>query len=621
MKSEKTWEQINSDQTDEKWSNHDRRVSDRRLGPSHAQQTQLLTRLTASLLKTWDVSDALKVIAECTVSALNYQDCVVYLRTGDMLVQRAAFGPKMANGQVQDVLEIPIGSGIVGAAAEQKQAVIVADTLNDPRYIVDEEIRRSELAVPIMVGDFVIGVIDSEHSEPNFFTSADSELVGAITSLLAARLGAAIAVERGLDPLVSDSTEAYRAIELMSGTDSLTGILNRQGFERSLGQAFDEKESFAIAVFDLDKFKDVNDRFGHGAGDEVLITFAHILSEDSPKGPHTSIARLGGDEFALINTDSDQDKFIANVELILKSVSEHHWRWGATSLEVSASAGICFGNNSSVWSKADQALLVAKRSGRNKAINYQTAYPQIASMELEEAELQTIKSAIESLALDTVVRRLSLVSDPDNDTKNIEMIAKFQPKNYAEKSVEKLLEVAERFGLSIELDLWLLGRATERLSTEEEDVSISIKVSRETFFSGDIIGMAEASLKKYGLNPNRLILEISEKLFVENLELSLTKIREMKSHQLNFGIYGVTNAWQIVPHINELDVAYAKVHVDCVELSKHNEIAQIGVTAIVEALKMAGIKSVATEIDTNEQFANVKSVGFDIVQGLYLSSS
>jgi PAS domain S-box-containing protein len=130
------------------------------------------------------------VIRKC-ISHLGFAECVIYLTDPErgMLVQAAALGPKdHGDGGVLNPIELPIGRGIVGAAAESGQTIIVEDTRNDPRYIVDDAVRLSEIAVPILSEGKVLGVIDSEHPRAGFFNQDHASILGSIAFLCANKI-------------------------------------------------------------------------------------------------------------------------------------------------------------------------------------------------------------------------------------------------------------------------------------------------------------------------------------------------------------------------------------------------------------------------------------------------
>jgi signal transduction histidine kinase/DNA-binding response OmpR family regulator len=126
-------------------------------------------------------------------------DCVIYLldESRGMLVQKAAYGTKNpGNFDIHDPIELPLGTGIVGAVAKSGRAEIVNDTTTDSRYVVDDEARHSELAVPLMIHDRVIGVIDSEHPQKNFYTQYHLDALNTIASICASKISQAQADEK-----------------------------------------------------------------------------------------------------------------------------------------------------------------------------------------------------------------------------------------------------------------------------------------------------------------------------------------------------------------------------------------------------------------------------------------
>ena len=133
-------------------------------------------------------------IARNCISQLQFKDCVVYLldKESGKFIQKAAYGPKNPKGhEIANPLEIAIGEGIVGTVAATGKPLLVRDTSNDSRYIVDDEPRLSELAVPILHDNQVIGIIDSEHPEKNFFTEEHLKALTTIASISANKIAEA----------------------------------------------------------------------------------------------------------------------------------------------------------------------------------------------------------------------------------------------------------------------------------------------------------------------------------------------------------------------------------------------------------------------------------------------
>ena len=168
------------------------------------------------------VDDICWNIAKTAIGELGFVDCVVYLvdETRSNLVQRAAHGDKNPEErEILDPIVIPVGEGIVGSVAATGKLEWVNDTRVDKRYILDDSFRCAELAVPILLEGEVIGVLDSEHPEPHFFSDEDVKLFTTIASLASTRIHTALALER-LEHQAEELIQARRDAEIASEAKS-----------------------------------------------------------------------------------------------------------------------------------------------------------------------------------------------------------------------------------------------------------------------------------------------------------------------------------------------------------------------------------------------------------------
>ncbi|MEJ2177783.1 MAG: GAF domain-containing protein, partial [Gammaproteobacteria bacterium] len=144
------------------------------------RRLNIITYFSQSVFRRNTVDDVLWDIVSNCINRLGFEDCVIYLvdEKRNMLVQKAAYGNKNIDDvTIKDPIEIPIGTGIVGTVAATGKPELITDTQFDERYIVDDHVRRSELAVPIFAEGNLIGVIDSEHSDPGFYDSYHLEIL------------------------------------------------------------------------------------------------------------------------------------------------------------------------------------------------------------------------------------------------------------------------------------------------------------------------------------------------------------------------------------------------------------------------------------------------------------
>jgi len=168
------------------------------------------------------VDDICWNIAKTAIGELGFVDCVVYLmdESRSHLIQRAAHGDKNpVEREILDPITIPVGEGIVGAVAASGEIEWVTDTRGDKRYILDDSFRCAELAVPILSEGEVIGVLDSEHPETNFFSDEDVKLFSTIAALASTRIDTALALER-LEKQAEELMQARKEAEIASEAKS-----------------------------------------------------------------------------------------------------------------------------------------------------------------------------------------------------------------------------------------------------------------------------------------------------------------------------------------------------------------------------------------------------------------
>jgi putative methionine-R-sulfoxide reductase with GAF domain len=151
----------------------------------------IISYFAISLFRQNTADEILWDLAKNCISKLDFEDCVIYLvdEQKNVLVQKAAYGPKnIKDFIIHQPIDIPLGEGIVGSVALSGVAEIIHDTSKDPRYIKDDAFRYSEISVPIVLDGKVIGVIDSEHTQPNFFSRRHLKILHLIAALCSNKL-------------------------------------------------------------------------------------------------------------------------------------------------------------------------------------------------------------------------------------------------------------------------------------------------------------------------------------------------------------------------------------------------------------------------------------------------
>ena len=167
---------------------------------------------------------------------------------------------------------------------------------------------------------------------------------------------------------IFDLAVSRNEFERLSRVDPLTGLLNRRAFVEVIAAL---EEPYVLAVFDIDRFKSINDTYGHKAGDDVLVEVSHMLR--SAFGAENTVARLGGEEFGVILRGQTTDETIEAVNLFREAMALHTFEVNGKDITVTTSAGVSEGDGklsySMLFTKADKALYVAKAMGRNRVVH------------------------------------------------------------------------------------------------------------------------------------------------------------------------------------------------------------------------------------------------------------
>ncbi len=218
---------------------------------------------------------------------------------------------------------------------------------------------------------FLSASANEKDVEDGIMAGGDDYLIKPISQkVLAAKMHAM----KRISDMRSRLVESNKMLESLASTDYLTGIANRRFFEVSLERVFDalndERDTcFACGILDLDKFKDINDSFGHDIGDKVLIDVASLVQEHIAE--NDLFGRLGGEEFGLVLVSESREGLIQRFETIQKRIEDYQFVYTGQLIEVTASIGVvavsdeCKTRNQ-LLKRADKLLYQAKTSGRNQ---------------------------------------------------------------------------------------------------------------------------------------------------------------------------------------------------------------------------------------------------------------
>jgi diguanylate cyclase (GGDEF)-like protein/PAS domain S-box-containing protein len=436
----------------------------------------------------------------------------------------------------------------------------------------------------------------------------------------------------GVVALIRDITERKRAEEQLLHNafhDALTGLPNRALFldrmERLLRRSRRETGYvFAVAFLDLDRFKVINDSLGHGVGDDLLVAIARRL-EDCLRGGDT-VARLGGDEFALlldhIRGETDATRV---VDRVLQSLN-NPFQIGGQEVFTSASVGIALGGATyqrpdEVLRDADTAMYRAKIAGRSR---YEVFDRDMHAHAVSLLQLETdLRRAIERDELRLHYQPIFAL--PDLALAGFEALIRWQHPGYGLLPPADFIPLAEETGLIVPIGWWVVEEACRQLAAWTRSVptsatlAMNVNLSARQFGQPDLVPRLADVLRRTGLAPKRLRLEITESVVMHDPDSVARTLEALQRHGLELCIDDFGTGYSSLSYLHAFPIGSLKIDRSFVSRIDDTRRGHGLVDAIVTLGRSLGMTSVAEGVETEEQLQSLLRLGPDFVQGYYFS--
>lgn len=426
---------------------------------------------------------------------------------------------------------------------------------------------------------------------------------------------------RGTASDVTDEMEARARIEHLSQHDALTGLPNRNRLRAFLDgklQAITHEDtSLVMMSLDLDRFKPVNDTYGHEAGDWVLNEVAARMRE-CLRGDDL-VARMGGDEFVLILTNLESTDEIERLCERLIATIEKPFCYGNHRIYISASIGLSLApadstNAEDLLRNADLALYEAKNVGRNTWCFY------AADM---NARLIDRRRTEDYLSRTIKEQNLSMVMQPrycldSGDVVGAEALVRWVHPEKGLLLPKDFIRIAEKTGDIIALSNWVLHRACSEANSWNVAHRVSVNLSPVEFQRGELVSRVRNVLKETGLAPERLELELTEAVLLEDPEHALKTMRELRllGVQLCLDDYGT--GYSSLSSLRRFPFSGLKIDTTLVKELGDAESNQAMFSSIVQLGKALSLEVTAEGVEDDVQLQLVKSLGCDTAQGYFL---
>lgn len=425
--------------------------------------------------------------------------------------------------------------------------------------------------------------------------------------------------------LTDNLHQLNRQLELQARFDALTGLANRHQMDLRmqdcLRSALLSKKPFAVIFLNVDHFKRVNDTWGHGVGDELLIAVAQRITARLTR--EMTLARLGGDAFILLVPECDDDRLNALVTALLEDVRRPLSVCGHT-LSTTISAGVSLYPQDGetlheLKLKADAALHRVKEEGRNGWAIYRAEMS--TAIPAKPGFLQELSQALER-------DQFELWYQPtwhaeDKTIHGFEALLRWRHPEQGVVLPNLFIPSLEQTGLIIPVGNWAIEAACRQLHfwTEQgfSQWTLSLNLSPIQFEQPDIFQIVSSMLEKYSLSPSRLILEVTESTALKNLDRSIELLNAFNHAGIVVSIDDFGTGYSNLLMLSVLPAKELKIDRSFVTSMLENEKSYKLVETIISIARTMEMNVVAEGIETEEQQAVLTRLGCDYLQGYLFS--
>ncbi len=458
------------------------------------------------------------------------------------------------------------------------------------------------------------------------FKGKDGPLVAAILNARAIRdRRGRVAYHEGILTDITQLKRQEARLVHLATHDPLTGLHNRREFnailERHLSECRRYGRQGAVVWMDLDGFKEINDGLGHKVGDELLASLAHRMR--ATVRDSDVLARLGGDEFAVLylNVDIDQARIAAS--RLLEAIRKHTAIIDGQPLRATASVGIvAFPDHgtsvSELLIKADMAMYRAKEKGRNRCCVYAPDEERFDAPESRIDWLRVLRDALENDGF--VLYAQPILDLRSNRIVRYEVLLRLLDRAGKIIPPGAFLDIAEQFGLSGDIDRWVLTRVLDILSEARfaEDLSFAVNLSPRSLTDEKLLAMIAEQDALSVIGPVRLVLEITETAAIYNIHVAKDFLRTLRTQGYEFALDDFGMGFSSFYQLKNLDVDYLKIDGSFIRNLSHDPVDKHLVLAMVHLAKSLGKETIAEYVEDEETLEMLRTIGVDCAQGFHI---
>jgi len=433
--------------------------------------------------------------------------------------------------------------------------------------------------------------------------------------------------ERELEAELAERRVMEARLQYLVGHDDLTGLANRRRLEQILEMASLNAQAtgrpLSLLYLDLDRFKLINDREGHGAGDRSLILVANTLRKHAGPGRH--LARISADEFALLIEGAGREHARRLAETIRAELESLRYESRGRRYPLSASIGVATleggaaGRGAELLAQADQACYSAKRAGRNRVHVYAETDAALADMEHDSRWGERLRRALEGESL--VLAFQPVVRLRDHAVTHYEVLVRLREDDGTVVLPGEFLPAAERLGLMPELDrqvvrrtLELIARLPERLS----GIGFNVNLSGHTLHDPAFVDFVREALSRSGVPGRRITFELTETAAIADPERAGETLGQLRALGCRVALDDFGSGFSTYTYLKRFPVDFLKIDGGFIQQLAWDSVDQALVRSIVEIARALEKETVAEFVGDEETLELVRSYGIHYAQGYHL---
>jgi diguanylate cyclase (GGDEF)-like protein len=440
--------------------------------------------------------------------------------------------------------------------------------------------------------------------------------------LLQTFMGVIAMMGMGLSAALAERKRLEAHLVHLADHDSLTDLLGRRGFQGELWRQLAEAKRYgmrgSLLFLDLDDFKRVNDTLGHATGDEVLSSVGARLR--ARLRDTDLLARLGGDEFAILLPHSSNGQARALAEQLLDAIRSQEIVVNGRPVTVTASIGIAMFPDhgpgmEELLAGADAAMYRAKATGGNRVLVYSPELDGLAR-EQELPDPQGLRKAFENGGM--VLYGQPVLDLRRNRISQYELSLHLRPELDDGLPPAALLAAAERSGMTHEVDRWVVAQAIALLASaggQGRTPRLSVNLSRKALSDGELLPAIRRELHDTAVDPQRLVLEISEIAALTDSDRARAFVGSAKGLgcQIALDHFGV--GFFSLSHLKRLPVDYLKIDEHLIQGLRDDRVDRHLLEAIVEVSRALGPRTVGEGVGDDDTMRLLRDCGVDYAQG------